>query len=369
MPNNRIALFLPSLEGGGAERVMVNLAEGFAAEGRQVDLVLVKAKGAYLSKVPEQVRIIDLKCSRVVTSLFRLAGYLRKEKPAVLLSAMDHANVIAILAKRFAGVSTRIAVSVHSTLSVEVEKAKSWRGKIMPWFINKTYPKAETVIAVSTGVAEDLSETTRLHLSTIKVIYNPVVTPELEKKKYQAPGHSWFKENHAPVLLAVGRLSEQKDFTNLIQAFAIIRQQRECRLLILGEGEQRKQLETLVDSLGLQNDVQMPGFVENPYAFMSKADVFVLSSAWEGLVTVMIEALACGTPVVSTDCPSGSSEILEAGKYGRLVPVGDSQALAAAVIATLDEEADAERLIARANDFTQDASVKQYLAVLDGEEK
>ena len=369
MPNNQIALFLPSLEGGGAERVMINLAEGFAAEGRQVDLVLVKAEGAYLDKVPEQVRIIDLKCTRVVTSLFQLAGYLRKEKPVSLLSAMDHANVIAILAKQFAGVTTRVAVSVHSTLSVEVEKAKSWRGKIMPWFINKTYPKADAIIAVSTGVAEDLSQITRLHLSAIKVIYNPVVTPELEKKRHQALDHPWFKENQVPVLLAVGRLSEQKDFTNLIKGFAIIRKQRECRLLILGEGEQRKQLETLIDRLELNEEVQMPGFVENPYAFMSKADIFVLSSAWEGLVTVMIEALACGTPIVSTDCPSGSSEILEAGKYGRLVPVGDSQALAAAVIATLDEEADTERLIVRANDFTQDTSVKQYLAILEGKEK
>ncbi len=265
MLNNRIALFLPSLEGGGAERVMVNLAEGFLAEGRQVDLVLVKAEGTYLEKVPEQVRIIDLKCARVVTSLFRLTGYLRKEKPDALLSAMDHANVIAILAKQFSGATTRIAVSVHSTLSIEVEKAQSWRGKIMPWFINKTYQKADAIIAVSTGVAEDLSQTTRLHLSAIKVIYNPVVTPELEKKKHEALNHPWFKEKQPPVLLAVGRLSEQKDFPNLIKAFAIIRQQRECRLLILGEGGQRKQLEALIDRLELQNDVQMPGFVENPY--------------------------------------------------------------------------------------------------------
>ena len=146
MPNNRIALFLPSLEGGGAERVMVNLAEGFVAEGRQVDLVLVKAEGAYLDKVPEQVRIIDLKCTRVVTSLFRLARYLRKEKPAALLSAMDHANVIAILARQFSGVTTRIAVSVHSTLSVEVEKASEIIPKVKGSSIVLSY-----IIALSTS--------------------------------------------------------------------------------------------------------------------------------------------------------------------------------------------------------------------------
>ena len=166
--------------------------------------------------------------------------------------------------------------------------------------------------------------------------------------------------------MAVGRLSEQKDFTTLLNAFAIIRKKSECRLIILGEGEQRKQLEALVDHLQLNDDVQMPGFVKNPYAYMVQADVFVLSSAWEGLVTVLIEALACGTPVVSTDCPSGSSEILEAGKYGRLVPVGDAQALAEAVITTMGENVDPNRLIARANDFTQETSVTQYLSVLDG---
>ena len=367
MLNNRIALFLPSLEGGGAERVMVNLAQGFAAEKREVDLVLVKAEGTYLDLVPDNVRIIDLKGSRVITSLFRLAGYLRKEKPVSLLSAMDHANVIAILARWIAGVSTRIVVSVHSTLSVEVEKAKSWRGKIMPWFINKTYPKADAIIAVSTGVAEDLNQETQLPLQAIKVIYNPVVTSELQQKKQEALNHPWFKENQPPVLLAVGRLSEQKDFTTLLNAFAIIRKKSECRLIILGEGEQRKQLEALVDHLQLNDDVQMPGFVKNPYAYMAQADVFILSSAWEGLVTVLIEALACGTPVVSTDCPSGSSEILEAGKYGRLVPVGDARALAEAVITTMEENVDPNRLIARANDFTQETSVTQYLAVLDGE--
>jgi glycosyltransferase involved in cell wall biosynthesis len=237
----------------------------------------------------------------------------------------------------------------------------------MPWFINKTYPKADAIVAVSTGVAEDFYQETQLPLQAIKVIYNPVVTPELLQKKQEALNHPWFKKNQPPVLLAVGRLCEQKDFTTLINAFAIIRKKSECRLIILGEGEQRKQLETLVDHLQLNDDIQMPGFVKNPYAYMVQADIFVLSSAWEGLVTVLIEALACGTPVVSTDCPSGSSEILEAGKYGRLVPVGDTQALAEAVITTMEENVDPNRLIARANDFTQETSVTQYLAVLDSE--
>ncbi len=365
MPGNRIALFLPSLEGGGAERVMVNLALGFVEEGRQVDLVLVKAEGAYMELVSNKIRIVDLQGKRVLTSLFRLIKYLRKEHPAALLSAMDHANVIAILAKRFSGVATRIAVSVHSTLSIEVKHAKSWRGKILPWFINLTYPNADAIIAVSTGVAEDLAQITSLDYKNIKIIYNPVVTQRLLEKQQQAISHPWFQKNQPAVLLAVGRLTKQKDFATLIKAFAIIRKQKKCRLLILGEGELRPELEDLINKLDLTEDVQMPGFVENPYAYMKQADVFVLSSAWEGLVTVLIEAMACGTPVVSTDCPSGSREILVDGKYGRLVPVGDSEALAEAVIQTLEQERQSESLIKRANDFTQTASVKKYLEVLD----
>ena len=368
MPDKqRIALFIPSLHGGGAERVMLNLAQGFVAEGRDVDLVLVKAEGVYLKAVPDTVNVIDLNCGRVLTSLFKLAVYLHRQKPKVLLSAMDHANIVAILARIIAASTTKIAVSVHSTLSVEVEKSPSWRGKIIPWFINRCYPKADAVITVSTGVADDLANVTRLQRDSITVVYNPVVTPELLQQSMQPIEHQWFLPCKVPVLLAVGRLSEPKDFRTLIKAFAIIKKQRKCRLLILGEGEQRQMLEQLVKHLNLQNEVLLPGFVDNPYAYMKQADVFVLSSAWEGLVTVLIEAMACGTPVVSTDCPSGSSEILQDGKFGRLVPVGDAKALAAAVLKTLDEPLDAESLQLRANDFSMDNSVQHYLQVLDGE--
>jgi glycosyltransferase involved in cell wall biosynthesis len=362
-----IALFLPSLHGGGAERVMVNLAQGFIAAGRKVDLVLVQAEGAYLDIVPNEVQIIDLKGQRVLTSVFKLANYLRKHQPDVLLSAMDHANIIAILANIFAGNISKIAVSVHSTLSIEVLKATSWRGKIMPWFINRLYPKAAAVITVSTGVADDLAEVTQLQRANISVIYNPVVTQDLLEKSLQRAEHPWFHPDTPALLLAVGRLTEQKDFTTLINAFAIIRQQRECRLMILGEGEQRLMLQQLIMHLQLENDVLLPGFVNNPYSYMQQADVFVLSSAWEGLVTVLIEAMACGTPVVSTDCPSGSSEILAAGKFGRLVPVGDAKALADAVLLTLDEPLGSDVLRARANDFSMDHSVQHYLQILESE--
>ena len=261
---------------------------------------------------------------------------------------------------------TRIVVSVHSTLSIEVRQAKSWRGKILPWFINRSYPYADAIVAVSTGVAEDLSRITAINYKKIRIIYNPVVTPQLLEKQLQAISHPWFQKNQPPVLLAVGRLTEQKDLVTLINAFAVIRKQKTCRLLILGEGALRAELEALIAKLKLAQDVLMPGFVDNPYAYMKQADVFVLSSAWEGLVTVLIEAMACGTPVVSTDCPSGSREILADGKFGQLVPVGDFKALAEAVFQTLEQQRHSGPLIKRANDFTQAASVKHYLEVLDG---
>ena len=368
MTKQHIALFLPSLEGGGAERVMVNLARGFVEAGQRVDLVLVKAQGAYLEQVPAQVNIVDLEAGRVVFSLFRLASYLRQAQPDALLAAMDHANVIAIIARLIAHVPTRIVVSVHSTLSIEVQKARNWRGRILPAFIARLYPRAQAIIAVSSGVAEDLAAVTGVPLQKIQVIYNPVVTAELLRKSNAELAHAWFASGQPPVMLAVGRLSEQKDFTTLIRAFALVRKQRPCRLIILGEGEQRNKLENLIAELDLQEDCALPGFVENPYAYMRRADIFVLSSAWEGLVTVLIEAMACGTPVVSTDCPSGSSEILAAGKYGRLVPVGDYVALSGAVLESLDEKADSALVMQRAGDFSQQASVRQYLALLTGAE-
>ncbi|NLO89188.1 MAG: glycosyltransferase, partial [Clostridia bacterium] len=187
------------------------------------------------------------------------------------------------------------------------------------------------VVAVSQGVADDLVKTTGLMRELIKVIYNPIVTPELLEKAKESIGHPWFKPGQPPVILSAGRLTAAKDFPTLIHAFARVRAERLARLMILGEGEERPNLESLVRELGLESDVSMPEFVENPYAYMARAAVFVLSSAWEGFGNVLVEAMAVGTPVVSTDCPSGPAEILEGGKWGKLVPVGDVEKLAKAL--------------------------------------
>mgnify|MGYP005854473083 CR=1 FL=1 len=330
--DRHIAIFLPSLRGGGAERVMVNLAKAFAKNNFQVDLVLAKAEGPYLSQIPDDIRIIDLNVSRVALSLFPLAMYLRKNKPLALISALNHANIIAILAAKVSLAKTKILVTEHSTLSRSLLHPANFRTKLMPLFMKFCYPLAYHVIAVSNGVADDLSKTLKLSRSKIKVIYNPVVTDDLFEKANEEVDHPWFENKQHPVILAVGRLTEAKDYPTLIKAFYRVRQQKEAKLVILGDGKKRKELLDLIKDMGLERDVDIIGFVQNPYAYMRRCSVFVLSSKWEGLPTVLVEALACGANVISTDCPSGPREILKNGEYGGLVRVGNEEELAKGIL-------------------------------------
>jgi glycosyltransferase involved in cell wall biosynthesis len=330
-PSKRLAIFIPSMRGHGAERTMLNLAQGVAERGYAVDLVLARAEGPLLAEVPESVRVVDLRASRVLASLPALVRYLRHERPHSMLSIMYHANIIALWARRLAGAPTRVVISERNTLSCSVQHASSRRGRLMPHLIRRFYPLADGIVAVSKGVADDLAQVTGIPREHIQVIYNPVVTPELQEKAQAPLEHPWFAPGEPQVLLAVGRLTEQKDFPTLIHAFAQVRQAHMTRLLILGEGEERPALEALVRQLGLEQDISFPGWVENPYPHMVEASLFVLSSKWEGLPGVLIEALYCGAQLIATDCPSGSREILKDGQYGQLVPVGDVVALALAI--------------------------------------
>ncbi|QOR84160.1 glycosyltransferase [Geobacillus stearothermophilus] len=360
--NKHIALFLPSLRGGGAERVMVNLAKAFAKNNFQVDLVLAKAEGPYLSQISSDIRIVDLNASRVALSLFPLAKYLRKNKPFALISALNHANIIAILAAEISLTKTKIIVTEHNTLSRTLLHPANVRTKLMPFFMKLFYPMADHVIAVSNGVADDLSKTLNFSRSKIKVIYNPVVTDDLFEKADEEVDHRWFQDKQHPVILAVGRLTEQKDYPTLIKAFYHVRQQRKAKLVILGDGEKREELLNLIKDMGLEQDVDIIGFVQNPYAYMKRCSVFVLSSKWEGFGNVLVEAMACGTTVVSTDCPSGPREILEDGTYGMLVPVEDVEGLAGAVLkCLLKNDLDKDKLIARSNDFHVEKIAREYI--------
>lgn len=400
--SKHIAVAVPSLAGGGAERVMLNLAGAFCARGHRVDLVVCRAEGEFRDQVPKGVTLVELlrAPSRIwsrlrvlaadpagLASLLRpillpistssrvrylpdLVHYLRRERPQVLLSAMTDLNLVALWARRLAKVPTELVISEHITLSQSVQSStnrRKWRYRFLLPLVARTYPWAEAIVAVSTGVADDLSARTAIPRKRILTIYNPIVTPDLEEKSKAACAHPWFAPGSPPVLLAVGRFTAQKDFPTLLRAFARVQRARPARLLILGEGEQRSKLEGLVRELGVAADVALPGFVLNPFQYMARAAVLVLSSLYEGLPTVVIEALACGCPVVSTDCPSGPAEILERGSYGALVPVGDVEAMAKAIHAALDGAHDAKRLKTRAAEFSLERAAEQYLAVLCGD--
>jgi glycosyltransferase involved in cell wall biosynthesis len=359
-----IAFFLPSLCGGGAERVILNLVQGITERGIPVDLVLVAAEGALLDQLPPAVRLVDLRAPRAIRSIAPLAGYLRRERPRVLVSSMGHANLIAVWAARLAGGSTPVIVTEHNTLSQETRHERRLVGRLWPHLLRTFYPWATSVVAVSRGAADDLARTSGLPRDRVEVVYNPVITPTMMALARQAPDHPWFAPGQPPVILGVGRLTRQKDFSTLVLAFAEVRRRRTARLIILGEGEDRPALEAMVHELGLAQDVALPGFRDNAAAYMAGSEVFALSSAWEGLPTVLIEALAAGARVVSTDCPSGPREILQEGRLGALVPVGDAAALAAAILEALERPRGAVPVDAL-TPFTRDASVDHYLRVID----
>lgn len=337
MPTPRVAFFLRTLGGGGAERILLNLSRGCAEKGLEVDLVLSAGEGLDLWEIPAGVRVIDLQAPRVSASIPKLIRYLRREQPAAIIPSLHYANEVALVAKYLARVPTKVLIPEHNVLSTEVKQhEKSRARKLIPLVVRAMYPLADAIVAVSHGVAADLMQMTGLPKERIQVIYNPVIFPDLLEKAQEPVEHSWFKPGEPPVILGVGRLEDQKDFPNLIRAFAQVRRVRPARLVILGWGPDRPQLEALAQELGVDQDLLLPGFVNNPFAYMSKSAVFALSSAWEGLPTVLIEAMALGVPVVSTNCESGPAEILSNGQYGTLVPVGDSSALASALLEVLD---------------------------------
>ena len=388
----RLAMHIPDLTTGGVQRVTLNLAAALTTRGCRVDLVLCRSAGSFLGQVPDAVTVVELRRSPLSSprsllaaaprSLIPLLGlyvqrprptlpnlfylqaltqYLRRARPHALLSAMTMPNLLATWAARLAGVSTRVVISEHTPLSSEVLN-QGW-GPLVPT-LRRTYSQADVRVAVSNRVADDLACLIRIPRREI-VRLPPMFSVLYYSKQAKASlDHAWFHPDAPPVILGAGRLTQQKGFSTLLRAFARVRQQRPMRLIILGEGPLRADLENIVRTLGIGTDVALPGFVDNPFAYMARAAVFALSSAWEGLPGVVVEALAAGCPVVSTDCPSGPAEILAGGAYGRLVPVGDSAALAAALSATLDAPPSRDRLQRRAQVFSADRLVDRYLEVL-----
>ena len=358
-----LAIFLMDLGGGGAERVMLNLARGFSEKGFAVDLVLVQTEGVYLTQLPPQIRVVEFKKSRLIASTPDLVRYLRQTQPTVLMSALEDTNFVALWAKKFAGVSTQVIVTVHNHLSNEAKYATQIKRQLTPHFVKLFYPWADNVVAVSQGVADDLLSL-GLPAYKINVVYNPIVTPELADKAQEPLAHPWFSSGQPPVILGIGRLTKQKNFSMLIRAFGQVREHYPVRLAILGEGEEQTELKALVEQLDLSEHVAFLGFVDNPYAYLARAAVLVLSSLWEGFGNVIVEAIAVGTPVVSTNCKSGPAEILNHGEYGSLVSVGNIKEMADAIAAIIQSVPDQATLKQRSQEFTLAKAIDRYEALL-----
>lgn len=366
-----INLFIPNLDGGGAEKVILNLAQGFQRRGMAVAVVAAQAEGAFLQDIPAGVQFVDLQAKFPVylSKTLALKQHLQRTRPDYLLSTLDILGS-AVVARNLARVPTRVMMVVQTHLTQQFKDRHGPLTTGLKWFgVGQLYSRADAIAAASQGVAADLAAHTAISPQRIQVIYNPVLTYDFYDKVNQPVEHPWFAPDAPPVILGVGRLVKQKDFATLVQAFALVRQQRPARLVILGDGDKREpevkpRLQAMIQDLGLSADVDLPGFVSNPYAYMARARVFALSSIYEGFGNVVAEALAAGTPVVSTDCESGPAEILDQGTYGQLVPVKDPGALAAAILETLQQPPSPERLKQRAAAFSIDTICAAYLTGL-----
>ena len=373
----RIALVVPHLTHGGADLIVLNLARGLIERGYRVDILLLKELITLEEQIPPEARWFVLEKQRIhgfsdrahlarrfgfrILKLLRtdllgdarsVAAYIDKEKPDCILPSLPGAKSAALLALPFIKLNPVVIPTVHNVLMNTSRRFRKLYAIL--------FPTADRVVGVSDGVADNLALTLELPREKISRIYNPVVSEEISELAGAVPEHPWMSDDGPPVILGAGRLARAKDFPTLLRAFGQVSKNRDARLIILGEGRWRKRLEKMIHKLGIQESVSLPGWVSNPYAFMSRASAFVLSSRYEGLPTVLIEAMACGCPCVSTNCQAGASEILDNGRFGPLVPVGDDSALATAMKRVLDSPPDKNTLLARAQEFSLDASIDNY---------
>ncbi|QGU33727.1 glycosyltransferase [Thermochromatium tepidum] len=360
-----IAVFASFSGAGGVERMLIHLLQGFVALGERVELVLIRDESPHLAHCPEAVERVRLHARQTLLAVPELAGYLRARRPRALLAAKDRAGRAAVLARALSGVDTRLVLRLGTNLSTAMAERGAFERWLRYWPIRRLYPALDSIVAVSEGVAEDTARLARIPRTRIRVIRNPVITPNLYEAAAAPCPHPWLAPGQPPVIMGAGRFQRQKDFPTLIRAFARLRAERDCRLMILGEGGGRRRLEALIAELGLDADVALPGFQTQLPAYLARAALFVLSSVWEGSPNVLTEALALGVPAVATDCPSGPSEILAGGRHGPLVPVGDVAALTAAMRETLDHPPPASELRAAVAEYEWMRSARAYLEALD----
>jgi glycosyltransferase involved in cell wall biosynthesis len=333
-----------------------------------VELVTVRTDSPHLEHLPPAVHRVPIGSRHTLPAALGLAAYLRRRRPSVLLAAKDRAGRAAVIARRLAGVDIPLVMRLGTNLSA----AMSAKTPLQRWTryapIRLLYSRIDRIVAVSDGVAADTVSVSGYPRERIVVIRNPVITPDLRTRAAAPCPHRWLsalERQRTPVIVAAGRLERQKDFTTLLRAFAMLRRHRPCRLILLGDGSWRPRLESLIDDLGIGSAVELPGHQQNPYPFLANADLFALSSIWEGSPNVLTEAMALGTPVVATDCPSGPRETLDGGRFGPLVAVGDAEGLAAAMARTLSDPLSPETLMSAVRDYDYKISAGHYLRLLD----
>ena len=362
-----ISIFLPTLLIGGAEKSLVELANGLADMGWRIQLLVMAREGPLIDEIKENVDLIDLGCSSFSQAVFLLARYYKKHRPLVILTSVYATGLAAIAAKIVSGYKPKVVIGAHNSLQAKFERPDNIKDKYLLKLLCKLlFPWADGFVAVSKSLALELETLIQLPKYRIRTIYNPVVSQKMLARADEQLTHPWLAmptQRDFKTLISVGRLVEQKGFDVLLDALIIVRKYSDCRLIIVGDGPLRTDLESRVNRLRLEGNVDFVGWQDNPYKFVTRSDLFVLSSRWEGLGNVLKEALACGCPVVATDCQYGPKEILDGGKYGDLVEVNNASDLASKILTTLQASVSPAKSDARKSrslDFTVEAAVEQY---------
>lgn len=358
-----IALVTPGLSGGGSEKILGNLCRELVSLGYRVDVLVLT--GARTERSADgNPRIISFGSPKVSRSLLSIIRYLRNHRPAVVMGSMAYVNIVLLLAVWLSRTGSRCVLREATTPSSYLATIAPLKRMIFRSVMKHAYNRADKVVAVSQGAARDLARSLGVKPERIVQIYNPAVGPDIRRVAEEEVSLSWYRDKSVPIVVSVGRLDAGKDQATLVQAFSLLRKRRPARLVLIGDGPSRPHLEKLVEDLGLSDEVHFAGYQENPYKFIKGAGVLALSSRYEGLPNVLIESLFLGTPVVSTNCPSGPEEILEGGEHGRLVPIGDSRALCDALEQTLEDPVPEERLVAATRRFDVRDRTLEYLEVL-----
>jgi len=358
--SERIAIFgliskHPGRNKGGVAMSVARLARSFSDEGYDVDILMRRPSKDHflLESPPAKINFRFYSSKSKLALFFGLLIYVLRKSPHSILALDTRANLIASWLKLIPGLHIKVWASLRNALN---------QNNISD--LRKIARRCDGIIPISNGLAKDFIEMTGVSEKKVHVISNPVVTPDLYQLAFQRADHPWLLNKECPVVMGIGRLTPQKDFATLVRAFAEVRKNRACRLIILGEGELRTELQKLAAESGIAEDVDFPGFKKNPWCCLGHADVFVLSSAYEGFGNVLAEAIALGVPAISTDCPSGPSEILEGGRLGPLIPVGDVHQLANAMGQVLDNPPNSQTLIESAQKYRYDVCGACYLEVM-----